>query len=96
MCGGGGVLYLTDDHYFFLTAGLGIGSNNFAELYALKLLLLFALERGCLSLQVFGDSMIVLNWIKELQRYHSIHLVPILVDALAIKHRFDSVTFTHV
>ena len=28
MCGGGAVLFLSDSHYFTLTMGLGVGSNN--------------------------------------------------------------------
>ena len=95
-CGGGATLYLMDDHYFLFSAGLGACANNFAELFTLKLLLIFALEKGCTVLQVFGDSMIILNWIKELQRCQFMRLVPILADALDIKHRFDSITFTHV
>ena len=63
-CGGGTILYLTDDHYFLFSTGLGDGTNNFVELLTLKLLFLFYLEKGCLMLQVFGDSMIILNWIK--------------------------------
>lgn len=49
-CGGGGVLHKSEDHYFHISAGLGRGSNNYAELMSLRLLLLFALEQGCLSL----------------------------------------------
>ena len=43
-CGGGGVLYKSEDHFFHFSAGLGRGSNNYAELMALRLLLLFALK----------------------------------------------------
>ena len=56
VCGGGGVLYKSDSHYFHFAAGLGSGSNNYAELMSLRLLMLLALEQGCLSLQIFGDS----------------------------------------
>jgi ribonuclease HI len=40
--------------------GLGPGSNNFAELMALKFLLTFAKEKGITSLQIFVDSQIVI------------------------------------
>jgi hypothetical protein len=43
-CRGGGCLYFTHSHYFTLNAGLGIGTNNYSELLALKLLLLFVVE----------------------------------------------------
>lgn len=32
-CGAGGVIYLTDDHKFLFTCGLGEGLNNWAEVY---------------------------------------------------------------
>ena len=40
--GAGGMLFLSDVHFFSFKAGLGVGTNNFAELCALKLLLLLA------------------------------------------------------
>ena len=55
----------------FFSTGLGVGTNNFVELLTLKLLMIFALEKACSRLHVFGDSMIILNWIKELQGYHT-------------------------
>ena len=42
ICGAGGMLYLSVDHFFTFKAGLGMGTKNFAELYALKLLLSLA------------------------------------------------------
>ena len=38
LCGAGGILYLKEDHYFTFKVGLGLGTNNLAELYAMKLL----------------------------------------------------------
>ena len=42
VCGAGGVLYFSDVHYLTFKAGLGTGTNNSAELCALKLLLTLA------------------------------------------------------
>ena len=58
---GGGCFYISNTHSFQLLDGLGRGSNNFAELMVLKLLLLFGVEKNCHTLQVFGDSMIVID-----------------------------------
>ena len=30
ICGAGGLLYISDEHYFTFTAGLDMGTNNFA------------------------------------------------------------------
>ena len=53
--GGGALLFLSDNHYFELTLGLGEGSNNYAEHLSLKLLLIFAAEKGYQRFNFFGD-----------------------------------------
>ena len=45
ICGAGGMIYIFDEHYFSFKAGLGTGTNNFAEICALKLLLTLAMEK---------------------------------------------------
>ena len=42
ICGVGGKLFITNDHYFSFKAGLGVSTNNFVELCALKILLSLA------------------------------------------------------
>ena len=59
--GGGAMLFLMEGHFYKIMMVLGEGSNNYAELFSLKLLLIFASEKGCRSLNVFGDSMNVIN-----------------------------------
>ena len=61
-CWGEGCLFLSNSHFFHLSASQGRGCNNFVELMPLKLLLLFVVEKNCHTLKVFGDSMIVLEW----------------------------------
>ena len=78
MSGGGAILHLSESHFFTLSMGLGEGTNNFAELMSLKLLLIFALEKGCTSLNCFGDSMNVINWIKQTQECRNLRLVNLL------------------
>lgn len=95
-CGGGGVLFKSEEHFFHISAGLGRGTNNFAELMSLRLLLLFALEQGCLSLQVFGDSSLVINWANGAAQCNVLNLVAILEEIQLIKQMFNSISFTHV
>ena len=92
----GGGLFKTESHSFFLSAGLGRGTNNFAELMSLRLLLLFALEQGCLSLQVFGDSMLVIEWVKEVHLCNVMLLLPILEEILLLEQHFNYLAFTHI
>ena len=60
------------------------------------MLLLFGVEKGCRALQVFGDSMIVINWVTIAQRCHITILEPILEEVLNLKTHFDSVSIHHV
>jgi ribonuclease HI len=39
-----------------------MGSNNFAELMALRLLLKVAMEKNIRPIQVYGDSKLVIKW----------------------------------
>lgn len=52
----------------------GQGTNNLAELLALELLIKKAFEISFSSLQVFGNSSFVMNWVNSLQEVHNLHL----------------------
>ena len=78
ICGAGGMLYISDDHFFSFKAGLGLGTNNFAELCALKLLLILARRNSLEKNQVFGDSQLVINWAFGKYRLLNIELAMIL------------------
>ena len=62
-CGGGIVLHLDERNNVHCKVGLGSGTNNFAKINALRLLLITTLEWGVPSLQLFGDSKIVIDWV---------------------------------
>lgn len=95
-CGVGVVLYLTEDHFFLLKWGLSLGTNNKAQLLALYMLLIFAHEKGLQSLQIFGDSMLVINWLNNAQRCHNLQLLPILEEVTQLKSIFNLITFRHI
>jgi hypothetical protein len=94
--GGGVVLYLSDSHFFKLKMGLGSGSNNYTELMALKLLLTFVEEKGIISLQIFEDSMVVINWIRKSQMCHNIRLTPLLEEVFIILTSYINFFIRHV
>ena len=96
VCGGGAVLYLTDSHYFVLSMGLREGTNNFSELMSLKLLLVFALEKGCTNLNFLGDSLNVINWINETQECRQLRLAHILSAITLLLQRFELFSCQHV
>jgi ribonuclease HI len=75
---------------------LGAGTNNYSEILALKILLLFVVEKGCKTLQVFGDSLLIINWVNIVQRCHITRLVPIFEEVMRIITAFDSISFSHI
>jgi ribonuclease HI len=96
ICGGGGLLFLSVVHYFIMTFGFGPRTNNYAELMSLKLLIDFAIEKGCLSLKVYGDSLNVINWIKGTQRCLNTRLVALVEDITRLQTSFDTFVCQHV
>ena len=96
LCGGGAVLYLTESHFFILSMGLGGGTNNFAELMSLKLLMMFAIEKGCTELNMLGDSMNVINWTNQTQACRHLRLAHIILSIRLLLSRFTSYTCWHV
>ena len=95
-CGGGGLLYFSDTHYYTLTPGLGNGTNNYDELMSLKLLLAFAIEQDCKKITFYGDSKNVINWINGSQRCTNIRLANIVEDIKSLQRVFYSFSCRHV
>jgi ribonuclease HI len=91
----GQVLHLSNRVSFKIKMGLGSGTNNFAELMSLKLLL-FSKEKNVTSLQVFGDSQVVVKWVQNQQQCHNILLLPILEEVQRLVVSFDIFEIHHV
>jgi ribonuclease HI len=93
---GGPLLYLKENHFFKMKMGMGSGTNNYVELMSLKLLLLFVGEKGVKSIQIFGDSLNVINWVRKSQKCHNIQLLPLLEEIFRFMDTFDSLCVWHV
>jgi len=76
--------------------GLSRGTNNYAELNILRLLLLFSLEKVCRKLEIFGDSKIIINWFNQLSNFHVHTLRNLLEEDLTLKSQFDLVIYHHI
>jgi ribonuclease HI len=96
LCGGGAILHLSYSHLFKLKWGLGPGTNNFIELMPLKLLLTFVEEKGISNLQIFGDSMVIINWIRKSQKCHNMRLFPLLVEVFLILDTYSNLSIHHL
>jgi len=95
-CGGGGLIFWSDHSFLVSRAGLGAGSNNYAELMALKLILLLAVEKNIKRINIMGDSRIIINWANKSSECHTVRLRPILEEILLLVTRFDHISFSHV
>jgi len=95
-CGGSFILHKTDQHLFNIKAGLGAGTNNYAELITLHHLLHFALSHHCTSINIYGDSQIIINWFNDISTCHMHTLSIILNEVLELKAAFNNITVSHI
>lgn len=95
-CGGGALLHLDAHNYIHIKVGFGSGTNNYAELSALRLLMIKALEWGTHSIQIFGDSKLIINWAMGTHHCTILRLIPLLDEIFLIKRHCDFISFTHV
>lgn len=71
------------------------GTNNFTELSATYHIIRFALEKGCIALQLFGDSKIVCDWLNRVC-CRTFTLRHILDEALRLTSLFDHFSCNHI
>ena len=88
--------YNYQTHFFEMNDGLGEGSNNFAEIMSLKLLLVLATEKGVKTLNFMGDSSNVINWINGTQFCRNIRLENILRSSRVVLNMFDDFSCRHI
>lgn len=96
MGGGGVVLFFNDKNSIQFQGGFGGGTNNYAELMALRMLLTKAWEWGVSTLQVFKDSKIILEWGKGTMNCNILRLRPLLEEVKHLSSLFELITFVHV
>lgn len=90
--GGGSLLFLSVTHLFEQSVGLGEGSNKFAELLSLKLRLIFAAEKGCRNINIYGDSMNVINWKRGIHQCKNLRVSNLLTS---IREILQVLTLSH-
>eukprot|EP00253_Pinus_taeda_P022219 PITA_22219 len=94
--GAGICLHLNREHSFKAAVGLGQGTNNYAELIALRLLMCWSLQMNILSIQIFGDSMNVIKWVNGKAICQNQILKSTLDDILSLKSHFNSISICHI
>lgn len=92
--------YLLVDHLGAVIAQnglyLGVTTNNQAEYQALKLGLEAAQKLGVRSLDVYMDSMLVINQVKGVYKVKNTDLRPLHQAVVDLAGKFAAITFTHV
>lgn len=76
--------------------GLGWGTNNYANLNSLRHLLLFSLEKHYTSIQIFGDSQLIINWINGSYHCYVHTLRDLLDETIGLKSKFESFVCCHI
>ena len=94
--GAGMIIHLSKTKSLKASVGLGTGTNNYAELSALKLLLCWLIHRHILTVQIFGDSLSVVNWVNGKSRCHSYMLRPLLEEIMSLKSSFNVFSIGHI
>ena len=94
--GAGLCIYLNPEHSFKASVGLGMGTNNFAELSALRLLLCWFLKKNIFAIQVFGDSLNVINWVNGTSSCQNQILKNLLEEIMLLKTSFNSLSLCHI
>ena len=75
---------------------LGQNTNNAAEYTALKKGLEDVLKMGVARLQVYMDSLLIVNQVKGTYKVKSPELLPIYQEVKALIGKFEHISFTHV
>lgn len=94
--GAGIIIHLNENHILRASVGLGNGTNNYAELSDLKLLLCWLIHRGIFTVQIFGDSLNVVKWVNGQSRCQNYMLRPLLEETLNLKRSFNIFSIGHI
>jgi len=76
--------------------GLGVGLNNFTELITLRHLMHFSLGHNCMSINIYGDSKIIIDWFNNITACHTHTLSNILDEINIFKAHFNDITCNHI
>ena len=76
--------------------GLGLSSNNKAKLLALQVVLQLAFNLGIQNLHIFGDSLLVIEWMEKGKNVHNIFLWPLYDELMVIALSFQEICFQHL
>jgi uncharacterized membrane protein YesL len=92
----GGVLHISEDACITFFVGLGPTTKKLSELMARKLTSRLEKYRGITYLNVYRDSLLVINWINGTLSMNKYYLHYNLLDIQGFSIDFSHITFSHV
>ena len=99
-CGIGAVIYEVNDSFIELWAGSKFlsnsATNNQSEYNALIMGLTKALELNISLLDVYGDSLLVIQQTNGKYKVSNAGLLPLHQKVMELKKQFQNITFTHI
>jgi hypothetical protein len=96
MCGVGRMLFLYENNYISLKYTIVHGSNNWAEFYALWLIMEGVVNKGIGKLKDFGNSKFLIDWANGMCQNKNSVLIPIVNRVLQGNNNFYDIIFTHI
>ena len=94
--GSGFILYISKHHFYRGWTGLLASSNNLAETFAVWILLYWANQLKLTHLRVFGDSLLVINWLNGSSLIHAKNLVHHCYRVRELTTHFEQIHFQHI
>jgi len=94
--GCGFTLYISRDHRFQGWMGIKSCTNNMAELTAAWSLLFWAHTLHIKELKIYGDSLLVIDWLLGKHMINAYHLTHWCHRILELSKQFDQLHFEHI
>eukprot|EP00253_Pinus_taeda_P015896 PITA_15896 len=94
--GAGLCIHINPDHSLKAYVGLGTSTNNYAELSALQFLLCWLLHRNINTIQIFGDSLNVINWVNGNASCQNQILMTLVEEISSLKASFNKFSICHI
>ena len=94
--GAGFFIFLNDCHHLEFMLGVGHGTNTKAELLSLWAILYTSQMMGIPSSQIYGDSLVIINWVKGSTALSPTDLVHWCRETKKLFTRFQALSITHI
>jgi len=96
MGGCGFILHINKEHFYRGWTGLLMCTNNLAEITAVWTLLFWANKLDTKDLRVYGDSLLVINWLLGSSMMHASNLTHRGSRIKDLMKQFEHIHFQHI